>query len=122
MQSIAVIGASNNKEKYGNKAVRAYKAKGWTVFPVNPKEKQIEGLQGYASILDVPQTPDYASLYLPPQVIPLVLEEIAKRGTKKVYFNPGTESQEAIEKAKKLGIQPLAACSILAIGVSPDEL
>ena len=122
MPSIAIIGASQDPLKYGNKAVRAYLQEKWVVYPVNPKDNEIEGLKCYASITDLPETPDYASLYLPPQIVVKVLDEIAEKGVKKVYFNPGTESQEGIEKAKKLGLEPLLKCSIRAIGINPDEL
>ena len=65
---IAIIGASNNKEKYGNKAVRAYKKQGHSVYPVNPKEKTIEGLRVYKLILDIPDEIERASIYLPPEI------------------------------------------------------
>ena len=122
MPTVAVIGASNDRSKYGNKAVRAYQQKGWTVYPINPREKEVEGLRCYASINDTPIIPDYASLYIPPSAIPAVLEEIAAKGTKKVYFNPGTESDDAVAKAKALGLKPIMACSILAIGLDPERM
>ena len=121
MPSIAVIGASQDRSKYGNKAVRAYFQQKWEVYPVNPKDLEIEGVKCFPSILDLPETPDYASLYLPPHIAVKVLDDIAKKGVKKVYFNPGTESQEGIEKAKNLGLEPLLKCSIRAIGANPDE-
>ena len=121
MPSIAIIGASADRLKFGNKAVRAYASIGWVVYPINPKEKQIEGFPCYPSIKEIPGSVDFASLYLPPQVVVNVLDDMAKK-TKMLYFNPGTESEEAIKKAKELGLTPLLACSIRAIGVNPDEL
>ena len=122
MTSIAIIGASVDRSKFGNKAVRAYKSKGFEVFPINPKEKTIEGLPAYPSILKVPKKPDMASLYLPPSIGIQVLEEVAKAGVKKIYINPGADSPELIAKAKGLGLEPLMTCSILAIGIHPDNL
>jgi predicted CoA-binding protein len=122
MPSIAIIGASRNRNKFGNKAVRAYKSKGYEVFPINPKEKEIEGLKAYPSILKVSKPLDLASLYLPPSIGIKVIEEVAQAGVKVIYINPGAESPELIAKAKKLGLETRNTCSILAIGIHPDEL
>ena len=65
MPSVAVIGASSAKNKFGNKAVRAYLRQNWTVYPVNPVEKVIEGLTSYASISDIEGPIDRVSLYVP---------------------------------------------------------
>ena len=62
-RSVAIIGASNNHRKFGNKAVRAYQHNGWDVYPVNPHESTIEGLTAYKSIVDVPSPIDRVSLY-----------------------------------------------------------
>lgn len=120
-KSVAVIGASSNHEKYGNKAVRAYLLKGYEVFPVNPNEKTIEGLKSYKSILDIEEEIDRVTLYVPPKVGLTIIEEIAKKGAKELYINPGAESDELIEKARKLGLNPILACSILAVGLNPDS-
>lgn len=122
MTSIAIIGASNDRSKFGNKAVRAYVSKGFEVFPIHPSEKSIEGIPAYPSILKAPKRPDLASVYLPPAIGIKVLDEIAKAGVKKVYINPGADSPELIAKAKKLKLEPLMTCSILAIGIRPEEL
>lgn len=121
--NIAVIGASNDWGKYGNKAVRAYKSRGWSVYPVNPREEEIEGLKCYRSILDIAGEIDYVSLYVPPKVGLEVIEEVAKKKPRKgVYFNPGSESRELVEKAHRLGLEPIIACSILDVGADPGRL
>ena len=121
MPTVAVIGASKNRSKYGNKAVRAYLEDGWTVYPVNPKEDEIEGIKCYKSIMDIPDEVDRATLYVPPEVGIKLLEQIAAKGVKELYINPGADSPELLEKARKLGLEPIVACSILAIGQQPDE-
>jgi acyl-CoA synthetase (NDP forming) len=118
---IAIIGASRDRSKYGNKAVRAYVAQGKTVYPVNPRESEIEGIPAYRSILDIPGQVDVASLYLPPAVGMTVLEEIARKGVKRLLINPGAESDELLAKATSLGLDWSVACSILAIGREPAE-
>jgi hypothetical protein len=120
-QTVAVIGASNDRAKYGNRAVRAYRAEGYRVFPVNPREASIEGLEAYASILDIPGPVDRATLYLPPERTLLVLEDIARKGVRELFLNPGSESGEVIARAEELGLVPILACSIVDIGRSPNH-
>ena len=121
MDSIAIIGASLDRGKFGNKAVRAYKSKGFKVFPINPKKSKIEGLNCYNSVLDINEKIDLASLYLPPDIGIKVINEIAKKGIKLIYLNPGAESDEIVKECKKLGIKPLLQCSIKAIGSNPED-
>ncbi len=89
-------------------------------IPVNPKEETIEGLKTYRSILDIPEDVDRATFYVPPKVGLRIIEEIAEKGVKELYFNPGSESDELVEKARKLGLNPILACSILAVGLDPE--
>jgi hypothetical protein len=118
---VAVIGASNDRRKFGNKAVRAFTAQGYDVVPVNPHEKSIEGLTAYASVLDVPGTIDMATMYVPPEVGVLVVEELARRQIPEVWFNPGSESPALVSRAQALGLSVIEACSILGIGDSPGR-
>jgi hypothetical protein len=119
---VAVIGASSNRSKFGNRAVRAFRQQGYTVIPINPNEQEVEGLKSYASVLDVPGPIDMASLYLPPEIGEQVIGEIARKGIAEVWLNPGAESDELIARAKALNIQPIVACSIVAIGENPYKL
>lgn len=123
MPSIVIIGASSDRSKFGNKAVRAFMKKGFAVYPVNPKETEIEGLKAYKSILDIPEESfDMVSVYLPPTVGMKAIEEIAKKKVKEVWFNPGAESPELTAKAEKLGLTVIEACSIVSVGVNPSSL
>lgn len=118
---IAIIGASKDRGKFSNKAVRAYKEQNHVVFPVNPHEKEIEGLPCYGSVVEIPLDVDVASLYLPPEIGLKVVEDIVKRGIKKVYLNPGSESNELVNKLRIYGIEVEKRCSIRAIGADPDK-
>ena len=122
MPSVAVIGASADRSKYGNKAVRAYLRRGWTVYPVHPRATEIEGLRAYPSLRDVPAPLDRVSLYLPPEIGMDVLPDLAAAPPKEFYVNPGAESPELIARAEELGLEPIQACSIVEIGVSPSSL
>ena len=121
MPSVAIIGASADRSKFGNKAVRAFLRRGYTVFPVNPKETEIENLPAFKSIAEVPSRPDLVSVYLPPPVLLKVLPAIAARGCDELWLNPGTESDEVLVAAETLGLNVIQACSIVGIGESPED-
>jgi hypothetical protein len=118
--TIAIIGASSDRSKYGNKAVRAFKDGGWTVYPVNPKEDEIEGLKCYASIADVPEPIDRVSMYVPPRTGKRLLDAIAAKKPNELFFNPGSDDAEILEQAEEKGLNPIRACSIVNIGLRPD--
>lgn len=122
MKTVAVIGASSDRTKYGNKAVRAYVKQGYTVYPVNPKGGEIEGLEVFKSIADVPVRPALISVYVPPVLVMRMLADIAAKGCDELWLNPGTESDEVIAEAEKLGLKPIVACSILGVGEHPRDL
>jgi len=121
MKTVAIIGTSANRAKFGNKAVRAFSQQGFAVYPVNPNEAQIEGLQTYKTILDVPVRPQMVSVYLRPSVLLKVLPDIAKRGCDELWLNPGTESDEVLAEVQRLGLNVIQACSIVGVGVSPGN-
>ncbi len=122
MKTVAVLGASNDRNKYGNKAVRAFQQQGWTVYPVNPRESVIEGLPAYRSVTDVPARLERISVYLPPPVLLKVLPQIAAKGCEELWLNPGTESSEVLAEAQRLGLNVIQACSIVGVGVAPGGL
>lgn len=122
MNTVAIIGASSNRAKFGNKAVRAFLQQGYEVYPVNPKESEIEGLATFKSIREVPVRPHMVSVYLSPPVLLKVLPDIAAHGCDELWLNPGTESDEVLAEAERLGLNVIQACSIVAVGVSPDGL
>ena len=122
MKTVAIIGASNDQRKFGNKAVRAFQQQGYTVYPVNPVESEIEGLPAYKSIRDVPARPQMISVYVPPPVLLKLLRDIAAKGCEELWLNPGTESDEVLVEAERLGLNVIQACSIVAVGVSPSLL
>ena len=121
MKTIAVIGASSDRRKYGNKCVRAYLHAGYQVFPVNPHEKEVEGLAAYPRVQDVPGELDRISVYLPPPVTLELLPEIAEARAGEVWFNPGSADPRVLEEARRLGIAARPGCSIVDIGMSPAQ-
>src|SRR5688500_15037621 len=123
MPTVAILGASADRSKFGNKSVRAHLTQGYTVYPVNPKGGDIDGLTVYKSLAEVPAGKlDRISVYLPPAVLLNTLEEIAERGCDELFLNPGTESEAVLAKAEALGLEPIQACSIVDLGMRPDDV
>jgi predicted CoA-binding protein len=121
--TIAIVGASNDRRKFGNKAVRAYTQRGYEVYPVHPRAVLIEGHPAYRSVLDVPVPElDRVSFYLPPDVGLRVLEEVARKPVGEVWLNPGAESPSLVAKCRALGLHVVLGCSIRDIGVDPHTL
>jgi len=123
MPTVAILGASRDRRKYGNKSVRAHRQQGYEVYPVNPHADEIEGLKAYPSLAAVPAVSlDRISIYLPPEVGITLLEEIQARRPKEVWLNPGSESPELLAKAEAIGLDVIQACSIVDVGMSLVQL
>lgn len=122
MKTVAVIGASSDRTKFGNKSVRAHQKAGYTVYPVHPRETEIEGLRVYRSIRDVPDPLDRITLYIPPGAGELIIGDIAKKTPKELFFNPGSESPQLLERARSLGLNCIQACSIVDLGFDSERL
>ena len=119
MSTVAVIGASRDRRKFGNKALRAFREQGFTVVPIHPTEAEVEGEKAYPSVLDYPGAIDEATVYLHAEASLPVLDEVAQKGIAVLWLNPGADEPHVIARAHALGLKPRVACSILAIGDSP---
>ena len=120
-KTVAVIGASANRRKYGNKALRAFAQQGYTVIPVNTHEAEVEGHRAYRSVLDIPGPIDMATLYVPAASALVVVGELAQKGVAEVWLNPGADDDDVVERARGLGLNVIQACSITGIGESPSR-
>ena len=118
MKRVAVVGASSNPQKFGNQAVRALNRRGYEVIPVNRHETQIEGLTTYHSVLDIPGEVDMVTIYVPPAEALDVICQIAEKKIPEVWLNPGADAPEVIDRALELGLEPIVACSLMAIGAA----
>ena len=130
MKTIAVVGASASRQKFGNKCVRAYQDAGYQVYPVNPSERVIEGLPVFRTLADVPAPLERISVYLPPPLTLALLPAIARAVTAgsagsaagtEVWFNPGSADSAVLAEARRLGIAARPGCSIVDIGRRPGE-
>ena len=120
-RTVAVVGASSSRAKFGNKALRAFQAQGYRVIPINPNEAEVEGLKTYASVLDVPGPIDMATVYVQPDVTRRLLDEFAAKHIDEIWVNPGAEDDEVMAEARRRGLNVIFACSIIGIGRSPSE-
>ncbi len=113
-----VVGASHKKEKYGNKILRCYLMNDRKAIPVNPVQKEIEGLTCVASVTELPDDVKSISIITPPPVTEKVVDEAIARGIKNIWMQPGAESDLAVEKCQKAGINVIAdgSCLLVVIG------
>ena len=113
-KTVAILGASRDRRKYGNQSVRAHRRAGYEVFPINPHADEIEGLPAYRSLRDLPvDSLDRISVYLPADVGITLLEEIAACHPREVWLNPGSDSTALLNAAERLGLPVICACSII---------
>lgn len=120
-RTVAVVGASGQRHKFGNKALRAFQAQGYRVIPINPNERDVEGIPTYASVLDVPGPIDLATVYVQPEVTMRLLDEFQQKGIPEIWVNPGAEDAAVIAEARQRRMNVVFACSIIGIGRSPSE-
>jgi predicted CoA-binding protein len=120
-QTVAVIGASTQRRKFGNKAVRAFRDAGWRVFPVNLRTDLIEGLAAVRNVTDIPVVLNRVTIYLHPADTFNALNDIAVAGPREVWFNPGSDDPRVVERASELGLNVRRGCSIIDIGKSPAD-
>jgi len=113
----AVVGASANRAKYGNRALRAYLQTGREVYAVNPRESSIEGVACYPSLRNLPVPVRGVSVITPPEVTEAIVEDLPAAGATFVWMQPGAESRRAIERAEELGLTVIACgpCALVAM-------
>ena len=109
----AVVGVSDSREKYGNKIYRDLREAGYTVYAINPKLTEVEGTPCYSSLSALPETPDVVDVVVPPAVSEAVVDECLKLGLKRIWFQPGSESEAAIAKAEAAGMQVVSDACIM---------
>jgi predicted CoA-binding protein len=120
--TIAIVGASNDRNKFGNRAVRAYLRQGFEVFPVHPTAEVIEGVRAYPTVTDIPLARlDRVSVYVPPHIGIGIIDDIATKAIGELWLNPGSESAELVEKAGQRGLNVVVGCSIIDVGEDPHR-
>lgn len=103
---VAVVGASRNPEKCGYKLYKFFKDAGCKrVYPVNPNAEAVDGDRAYPSLDRLPERPDVVNVVVPPQVSQKVAKEAAELGIKRIWFQPGSEDEEAIRTCLRAGMR-----------------
>jgi predicted CoA-binding protein len=117
-RAYGVVGASANRDKYGNKVLRCYLQNGYRAIPVNPKEKEIEGIPCVATVMDLPDDVKSISLITPPHVTEKVVELAVQKGIEHVWMQPGAESPAAVETCLRNNINVIAdgSCILVVLG------
>ena len=109
----AVVGASNDRRKYGNRIYRTLRNAGYTVYAVNHREDQVEGDPAYAKLGDLPQIPTVVDMVIPPWNALPVVQEAGALGVKAIWFQPGAEHPEAMRRAKQQGMDVIESCILV---------
>jgi uncharacterized protein len=122
MKTIAVIGASSDRGKFGNKAFRAFQAEGYKVIPINPNEASVEGVSTYPSVMEVPEPIDMATVYVPPEIGITLLDGFERKQIAEIWINPGAERDPLIAEARRRKLNVIEACSIIGLGRNPYSL
>ena len=117
-EAFGVVGASSNRDKYGNKVLRCYQQRGRTVIPVNPREKTIEGLACVAGVADLPSTVTSISIITPPAITEQVVDAAIAHGIRNIWMQPGAESAAAVAACEAQGINVIAdgSCLLVVLG------
>jgi len=92
----AVVGATDNPEKYGNQIVKNLKNRGYEVYPVNPRLEEVEGIKCYHTIADIPVRVDVVDFVVPPSATEVILQQCRELGLDRIWLQPGSESEAAI--------------------------
>ncbi len=118
--AFGVVGASTDRHKYGNKVLRCYVQNGRKAIPVNPKEKEVEGIASVAGVADLPGEVQSISIITPPPVTEKVVEAAIVKGIRNIWMQPGAESANAVEKARAAGVNVIAdgSCVLVVLGFS----
>ena len=114
----AVVGASRQRAKYGNKVLRSYAQKGLTAHPVNPNADTVEGLPAVRTLADLPESVHGVSVVTPPSVTEKIVKEAHAAGIENIWMQPGAESEAAVARAEELGLHVIAGgpCLLVALG------
>lgn len=114
-KNIVILGASNKPGRYSYMALQRLKSNGYTIIPVHPKYKEIDGIAVVSRLQDIKDEIDTLTLYINPTLLLPMIEDIIKLSPRRVIFNPGTESREIKTRLKISGIECMEACTLVLL-------
>ena len=114
----AVVGASTNRDKYGNKVLRAYVQNQREVYPVNPNAASVQGLTAYPDLMALPVVPHGISIITPPAVTEGIVVQAIELAIEHIWMQPGAESIEAVRRAEAAGLSVIHSgpCLLVVLG------
>lgn len=117
LKNWAVVGSTHDTSKWAYKVFHKLKSRGYNVYPVNPKQDEVDGVKCYHSLKDIEASIDVISLIVNPKVGMEVVDQAKEKDIKNIWCQPGAESQELIEKAKAYGINIIYnECVLVELG------
>lgn len=111
----AVVGATNNKDKFGCKIYKRLVKAGYEVYPVNPGIVEIDGAKCYATLADLPVVPDVVNIVVPSKIAVGTIKEAAEKGVKIVWLQPGSDKPEVVQAAREAGLEVIEDCVLTRI-------
>lgn len=117
----AVVGASRDRSKYGNKVLRVFLQNGLAAFPVNPNANEVEGLKSYPELASLPQQVHGVSIITPPEITEAIIEQAGQLGIKHIWLQPGAESNTTIQRAADWGMNLIAGGPCILVSLRYHE-
>ena len=115
MPTVAIVGASPKPERHSHLALQAYRAAGWTVWPVHPAGGEIAGLPVFRSLAEIPGKPDIVCMYLNPEAGLSLLDTIVAAAPTQLWLNPGADGEPLASAARARGLRVVEACTLVAL-------
>ena len=112
-KSFAVVGSFRDESKYAYKILKTLAKKGCAVYPVNPNISDVEGIRCYKRINDIPFDIDAVSIVTPPSVTDTIVKECLRNGIKKIWLQPGAESETAITFCRDNGMDVIHGLCVM---------
>lgn len=120
-KNIVILGASTKPERYSNKAQVMLVEHGYEVFPVSRRVEEINGVMSVSSLSEVDVEVDTVTVYLRPEILTTVMDELIKLSPRRVIFNPGTESGALASQLVKADIEVTEACTLVLLSTDQFE-
>ena len=114
-ETVIILGASPNPNRFSHKAQQALLENGHTPIPVNTRYEQIDGIPCYPDLRSVQHDIDTVTIYVRPDIVETMIEDIVHISPRRVIFNPGTESREAADRFESVGIRVQNACTLVLL-------
>ena len=114
-QRVAILGASQNSQRYAYQAFRLLQQYGHEPIPVSPRLQELEGVKAYASVKEISGKVDTLTMYVGPELSSQLSAEILALQPRRVIFNPGSENPSLQKELAAAGVQVEEACTLVLL-------